>query len=258
MKNQLIPVINGELSGEQVQLVDARELHQFLESKQDFSTWIKKRIADYGFLQNIDFKVPQKNGAIESIGYAQDRIDYQLTIEMAKELGMVERNEKGREIRKYFIEVERIAKLEHAKKNKQTTDIVRVSKVSKALISLARAYGLKGNQALLSADTATKNLEGISPLALLGISLQSDVKRKLLTPSEIGLQIGGLSAQKVNKLLLGLGYQVKIDDQWEPTLKGQMLGEMLDTHKKHTDGTPVKQWKWYSSIIDEIATTEAA
>jgi phage anti-repressor protein len=108
MQNQeLIPVFAGNLAGISAQLVDARTLHGFLESKQDFSTWMKKRIADYGFLQDIDFIIPQKNGAQKSITYGNDKIDYHLNLDMAKELSMVERNDKGREARRYFIECEK-------------------------------------------------------------------------------------------------------------------------------------------------------
>lgn len=264
MSNQLIPVFTGEISGALTQLVDAALLHKFVESKQDFSTWIKKRIVDYEFTQGIDFIIPQKNGSQESITYGKDRIDYHLTLDMAKELGMVERNEKGREIRKYFIEVEKKAKAQYGLKDaKRTLDPTKLTKTNRAFIALAKLNGLKGNQAILTADKATAKIEGYSPLELLGIELTTDIKQKTLTPTEIGLQIGGISAIKVNKLLEEAGYQNMLRDShnnpiWEPTKKGICFGEMLDTHKKHGDGTPVKQWKWYSTIIDEIATTEAA
>lgn len=91
------------------QLVNARELHHFLESKREFATWIKDRIEKYGFIENEDYTsfdkiVKRENGATT-------RIEYGLTLEMAKELAMVENNEKGRTARRYFIECERKAKL---------------------------------------------------------------------------------------------------------------------------------------------------
>jgi len=108
MSNQeLIPVFAGEIAGVPAQLVNARELHIVLESKQDFSTWLKKRIADYEFLQDVDFIIPQKNGTQKSITYGNDKIDYHLTLDMAKELSMVERNAKGKQARRYFIECEK-------------------------------------------------------------------------------------------------------------------------------------------------------
>jgi phage anti-repressor protein len=105
MTTQLIPVFSGEVSGVPVNLVDARLLHSFLEVARDFSTWIKKRIEEYDFLLNIDYlEYSPKLG-----NKGKPRIDYHLTIDMAKELGMIERSEKGRQIRRYFLEMERIA-----------------------------------------------------------------------------------------------------------------------------------------------------
>ena len=88
---QLIPLHSQTIDGNAVETVSARELHEFLESRQDFSTWIKNRIADYDFVENQDFvrfhkKMEANNATL---------IDYYITLDMAKELSMVERNETG-------------------------------------------------------------------------------------------------------------------------------------------------------------------
>mgnify|MGYP002680007941 CR=1 FL=1 len=88
--------------------MNARELNQFLESKQDFSNWIKNRIEKYGFVENQDFEVYNK--IIENPQGGRPTIEYALSVDMAKELSMVENNEKGRLARKYFIECEKIAR----------------------------------------------------------------------------------------------------------------------------------------------------
>ena len=89
------------------QTISARELHQFLESRQDFSTWIKGRVEKYDFIENQDFfTAPQIYGTANG-GHAT-RTEYTLTINMAKELSMVENNEKGRLARRYFIECENL------------------------------------------------------------------------------------------------------------------------------------------------------
>jgi phage anti-repressor protein len=106
MNTQLIPVFSGELSGIPAQLVDARLLHEFLEVGKDFSTWIKDRIEEYDFALNIDYlEYSPKSGKTPKGG--RPAKDYHLTIDMAKELGMIERNEKGRQIRRYFLDMER-------------------------------------------------------------------------------------------------------------------------------------------------------
>ena len=87
------------------QAVSARELHAFLESKQDFSNWIKNRIEKYGFVENQDFEVFNK--FIENPSGGRPKTEYILSMDMAKELAMVEGNEKGKQARKFFIECEK-------------------------------------------------------------------------------------------------------------------------------------------------------
>lgn len=77
----------------------------FLESKQDFSTWIKNRIEKYEFVENQDFVSLHKKMEREIGGTV--RIEYFVSLSMAKELAMVENNEKGKQARKYFIECEK-------------------------------------------------------------------------------------------------------------------------------------------------------
>lgn len=107
MKN-LINIQENNLNSQVVKTANARELHIFLESKQDFSTWIKKRINEYEFVENVDFVTLHKKMERE-IG-ATMRVEYYISLDMAKELSMVERNQKGKEARQYFIECERVAK----------------------------------------------------------------------------------------------------------------------------------------------------
>ncbi|MGL5681704.1 MAG: phage antirepressor KilAC domain-containing protein [Marinifilaceae bacterium] len=96
--NELIRIT--EQNGQQA--VSARDLHQFLESKQDFSTWMKNRIDKYGFVENIDYCSLHK--IVERETGATTRREYALTIDTAKQLAMVEGNDKGKQARRYFID----------------------------------------------------------------------------------------------------------------------------------------------------------
>lgn len=107
--NQIIKIETKIIGNEEINAINARELHGFLESKQDFSTWIKNRIEQYGFSENIDYL--SLHNFVEQTRGGQNRIDYIISIDMAKELSMVERNEKGKEARKYFIECEKKLKV---------------------------------------------------------------------------------------------------------------------------------------------------
>ncbi|EOK7014078.1 antA/AntB antirepressor family protein [Escherichia coli] len=105
MTSQLIPVFNGTISNETTLLVNARDLHTFLDVGKRFASWIVERIAEYGFVENQDFMIISQ--VREKIGRGRPAKDYHLTLDTAKELAMVERNEKGRQIRRYFIECEK-------------------------------------------------------------------------------------------------------------------------------------------------------
>ncbi|HIE8337037.1 TPA: antA/AntB antirepressor family protein [Salmonella enterica] len=107
MATQLIPVFNGTINNESVLLCDARDLHAFLEVGKDFSTWIRTRITEYGFVENQDFILLPKNGEQKIGRGGHNRKDYHLALDTAKELAMVERNEQGRQVRRYFIECEK-------------------------------------------------------------------------------------------------------------------------------------------------------
>lgn len=86
-------------------LVNARELHEFLESKQQYSDWIKNRIEKYEFIKGQDYVSFSEN--YEKPHGGRPTKQHGLTIDMAKELCMVENNDKGRQARRYFIEVEK-------------------------------------------------------------------------------------------------------------------------------------------------------
>lgn len=103
----IINIEQHHIDNELIQTVNARELHEFLESKQDFSTWIKKRISDYEFIENQDFIKLHKKMELSKTG--QVATEYHISLDMAKELSMVERNEKGKQARRYFIECEKRA-----------------------------------------------------------------------------------------------------------------------------------------------------
>lgn len=102
MTSELITLQTSEIDGTEQQTVNARELHGFLEVKTEFKDWIARRIKDFGFVENSDFC----SFLSESSGGRPSR-EYHLSLNMAKELSMVERNAKGKQARQYFINCER-------------------------------------------------------------------------------------------------------------------------------------------------------
>ncbi len=108
-----IQIYNDKTIGAEINSANAREIFQFLNSEQEYANWIKNRISHYDFIENQDY--------IIELVYTKGRPrkEYYITLDMAKELCMVENNEKGRQARRYFIECEkRLKNLEQEKMQK--------------------------------------------------------------------------------------------------------------------------------------------
>ncbi len=106
-QSNLIAISEQRIDNENVQTVNARELHAFLEVGKMFANWINDRINQYGFVENQDYIVIANSGKNPNGGRPSK--EYYISIDMAKELSMVERNEKGKQARRYFIECEKQA-----------------------------------------------------------------------------------------------------------------------------------------------------
>ena len=114
--NELIAISVADVGSQSIQTVNMRDLHEKLGVGRDFATWVKDRIAKYGFVegqdyvtQPIDFVVPRNGGTRNPPVFdgAKTAIEYHASLDMAKELAMVENNDRGRAVRRYFIEVEK-------------------------------------------------------------------------------------------------------------------------------------------------------
>ncbi|MFJ5387328.1 antA/AntB antirepressor family protein [Pectobacterium sp. CHL-2024] len=116
----IVPVISGQIGGRETNIVSAKALHKALGVGRDYSTWLSERIKDYGFEQGVDYVVfdspvlgnqsAENNqldgGWVTKRGGDRRSKDTGLSLGMAKELAMVERNEQGRAVRRYFIQCE--------------------------------------------------------------------------------------------------------------------------------------------------------
>lgn len=155
--NNPISFSNVVLGNEQQLGVNARDVHAYLESKQDFSTWIKKRIHQYGFIEGVDYLTFQTVEQLPS--GAKHKIDYIVTLSMAKELAMVERTHKGREVRLYFIEQEKIAR--NASQSLQVEIgkvMLQVEQITKSLSEAGRFLSIVGKQ---TKPAMLKELDGM-------------------------------------------------------------------------------------------------
>ena len=188
--NELVKIGSSEINGTQQKTVNARELWYFLESKRDFSNWIKDRIEKFGFEENTDYllakiveQVPHQGGT-----RSQEKIDYITTLDMSKELAMVENNEKGRQIRKYFIEVEKQARKIFNPASLSRLDLIQIAmdaeterlkleqKLEAAQPDLKYAKDLQDSTSLLTITLISKSL-GTGPVTLNRFLVEKGILR---------------------------------------------------------------------------------
>lgn len=84
-------------------IADASDLHEGLKVGRDYSTWIKARITKYGFREGVDYEILLPRSGEQTGSGGHNALTYRLSLDMAKELAMVENNGQGRIVRRYFI-----------------------------------------------------------------------------------------------------------------------------------------------------------
>ncbi|MGV3278245.1 phage antirepressor KilAC domain-containing protein [Rickettsiales bacterium LUAb2] len=195
--NNLINIETITINKQQTNGVIARNLHEFLENKRQFADWIKQRIDQYGFIENEDFTVHK------FVNGKATQIDYYITLDMAKELAMVENNEKGKQARKYFLECE-----------KKLKNSIQVPTTFKEALQLALVQQEK-------LEEQTKLITEYQPkINYLDNILQS---KSLVCITQIAKDYGR-SGKVFNDILQALGIQYKINDQWVLFSKYQAMG----------------------------------
>jgi phage anti-repressor protein len=111
MNHPIITITTQVIGTEETDAVNARELYKALEVRKDFSDWIKAQIRGLGLEENVDYiSFPQK---VEREIGATIRTEYILTLDAAKHIAMASRSAKGKEVRAYFIEVEKRWRSQH-------------------------------------------------------------------------------------------------------------------------------------------------
>lgn len=193
---------NGEL------LVSARQLHEGLGIGKDFSTWIKDMMK-YGFEENVDYVVFTDFG--EKGG--RPRKEYVLKIDMAKEIAMIQRSEKGKQVRRYFIECE-----------KKLKEVILPSYQIQDPIERAKAWIKEHEERKMLAQT----IEEQKPKVEYHDTVLNC--EKLVTTTDIAKDLG-MSARALNLELNKLGVIYKQGKTWKLYAKYQnKVPEYCDYH----------------------------
>lgn len=110
----IVPVTSGQIGGRESSIVSGTSLHKALGVETRMTDWIKRRISEYGFKEGTDYNIVENlrsSNLSSSKSRQQISHEYLVTLNMAKELAMVERNEQGRAVRRYFIQCEEALQL---------------------------------------------------------------------------------------------------------------------------------------------------
>jgi len=132
-----------------------------------------------------------------------------------------------------------------------TDKFKRALKLTPLAVKALRALGCDKNSAAIGANQLIRKQTQVDLLTLSGNThlVAENQTSGYYTPTELGQQLNGLSAQKVNKLLEASGLQKKIAGYWQPTKTGTQYARLLDTQKQHSNGTLIQQIKWADSVV---------
>lgn len=184
-------LINVTLNENHEPVVSGRQLHEALGVKTKYADWFNRMI-DYGFTENQDFLLLKNEQQTGRGGH--NKVDHVLKLDMAKEIAMIQRTDKGKEVRQYFIQVEK--------------DFNSPEKImARALLMADKKIKLLESQnenLLLELEEANKNAD------YLDLILQT---KDSLTITQIA-QDYGISARKMNQILKQERIQRIVNGQW--------------------------------------------
>lgn len=176
--------------------VSARELHTGLEISERFQSWFNRQL-QYGFIENADYVGRKEFNTLAK----QELQDYDISVDMAKQICMIQRSEKGRQYRQYFIDLE---------KAWNTPEQVFARALKMADQTIAK---LKGSVETLTAEVSVKN-QIIGELKPKADYYDEILKNPgLVTITQIAKDYG-MSGKKMNDILHDLGIQYKQSGQW--------------------------------------------
>lgn len=206
---ELVKITQAKFGVDEVNAVNARDLHKALDSKKDFSSWIKARIEKLGLVESRDYGVFTQMG--ENLLGGRPAKEYIVTIDIAKHLAMIEMTDKGHQVREYFIECEKKLKKHYLPQT-----------YAEALMELALAEKEKERLALEN-QTKQKTIDLLTHT------------NKTYTITEIAKELNMSSAIRLNRKLAELKVQYQVNGTWVMYSKYSDMGyeiikqEVLDS-----------------------------
>lgn len=177
------------------QTVSARALHDFLESTDRFSKWWQ-RMVSYGLAENVDFTTVKKFTVVNQ-GGKKEIGDYLLTIDAAKHIAMVQRSEKGKQARQYFIDVEKLYLKTLSNKPTEVTSISLLDKFLNLLVELESELGNQNANNLLVEKTVALEKQ-LAEQAALSIFKDEYLERTISKKIDMALKASFRETEQIS------------------------------------------------------------
>ena len=245
LEKGLVPIYSDENSET---LVSGRELHEFLEIEARYDIWFDRMI-EYGFAENIDFSVMFKNVHDDTAFGGKRKItDHAMKLDMAKELGMIQRTEKGRQVRKYFIEAEKRFKSNHIDFEKLSPELRMFANVFTSLAKIE----LEQNETKKLAQEANDTIKDIKATIITeSEDWRKDVVKKIRIIAEAGKNYSDLQRES---------YRI-LEDKASCNLKQRLENKRMRALANGNCKSKVEQMNsgssvsWYWSLPSECTTS---
>lgn len=243
-------IVPRQFDGETIQTVNARDLHAALCVGSQFKDWISRRVSEYSFEEGKDFC----SFLSESSGGRPSK-EFAISIEMAKELAMVERTDQGREARRYFIECEKRLKATPTTANHLSADIYTIGAI--ADVMRVSESGRLGMVRSFVESNAPRLLPVLPAYAIDAPTTSGNGSSEPTTTiTEIARKIG-MSAARANLRLESMGLIEKLERKsssgktkfyWSVTGKGLGFGKNVTNPANQLETQP----HWYLNKEDDI------
>ena len=230
--NQLIPLHSQTINNEPIETVNARELHAFLEVQTRFNDWIRDRISEYDFIENQDF-ISFTEKPVKPQGGRPSQ-EYFITLDMAKELAMVERNEKGKQARRYFIECEKQLRANQLPPQPQPP-VQPIGEVEDKLRTIILALD---HSSISSAAKETAIITSAETLTGISIGYRPQIEQTTYSAKELG-DVLGISANRVGRI--ANAHNLKTDDYGLYYLSKSQYSEKQ-----------VEQFRYFEKALDKF------